>query len=157
MLKAKEDMQMTVRSSVRFFCAVILFLMAAMLSGCIRHEQTATQPSVRVVTEVTVEQLQTDDPIFRRYTAEESIGKMLNYLRLLRPWSMPGLDPEPLEGDVYRIIVHYSDGHQTVYHQKSDSYLSIDLHTWQRIDPDVGDRLEALLEDMPSDLTAAVS
>lgn len=136
---------------------LIIFLMS-ILCGCSSQPipmDTASPP--RFVTQVNVICKSDPNGLCRQYTQPKKVESMLLYLRLLRPVGNADSDPELLNGDIYKITVHLSDGTEHVYYQQSDRYLSKDLQPWQQIAQRYGDNLEPLLQNMPSDTEQTAS
>ena len=88
----------------------------------------------------------------RHYKSPEKIQKLLHYIRTLRPKGKADIDPEILGGNACKIILYYQNGQRQIYYQRSDRYLSVDAHPWERIKPEQAEKLYPLLEEMPSDL-----
>ncbi len=129
-----------------FFAVLTLLLLA----GCSRTKLPTQSPS-RLVTGITV--MYENDPIrfFRRYTSDEKMQQVLNYLRLIDPKGIVQDDPETLPGGQYTITLLYSDGSSNIYRQKSDAYMQTDDGPWKRIDPKKAEWLGQLLEQLESD------
>ena len=132
---------------------IILALFLPLLSG--RHRQPlpdASQPIYRAVTSVTI--TYKNGPIYaqRRYTSDEKMRKVMNYLRLIDPYGTPEEDPETAAGSDIHIILSYSDGFQKTYRQVGDRYMMEDGGKWQKIDPAKAEELGEILGQLESDV-----
>ncbi len=120
----------------------------ALLGGC---EKTEVKPICRVVTGVEISCQHEDVQIRRHYTDTEKMEYVLIYLRLLNPMGRPGINPETVDADVYRITLQLSDGSQKVYLQKDHRYLALQEGPWQTIAPEQAEGLYRLMRKIPSD------
>lgn len=130
------------------FCAAAL-LMILILSGC--RPKDVPNASLRLVTEINVICYYGDSQLERHYTAPDKMEQVLLYLRLLDRGLEATMDPEKLDGIHYKIVLHYSNGQQRIYHQRTDGYISEDFKPWLKIDPEQGKLLLHLLLEVPSD------
>ncbi len=136
----------------RNFLWLSVCLLPCLLLGC---EKSGT---IRVVTGVSITAHTPDSTVQRHYSQDHNISNVLNYLRLLDPYTSVELDPETFRSGDYEIIISYSDGAHTVYRQIYQDYLQKDGGHWKRIDPELGSRLQELIEKIPDDeMTLAFS
>lgn len=132
---------------------IMLALLVLLLSGCHRQPLPgASQPIYRAVTSVTVTYKNGPIRTQRRYTSDEKMRKVMNYLRLIDPYGTPEEDPETAEGSDIHIILSYSDGFQKTYRQVGDRYMMEDGGKWQKIDPTKAEELGEILGQMESDI-----
>ena len=124
-----------------FFLLFLLIAACSGLSGCNAPSQ---EPTVRVVTGISVE-ASGSQSIRRTYTTDREMSNILNYLRLLDPYISVQLSPDTFRTDTYEIIVTYSDGNHTRYRQIYSDYFQQDNGSWKKIDPKIGGRLKELL------------
>lgn len=92
-------------------------------------------------------------PSERIFTSQESMGKILEYLR-----SVEFVDDstEPVQSHpVYCIILTYSTGRNTVYQQHADNLLSRNGGRWHQLDPDQGKQLDLLYHTLPDEKSNA--
>ena len=129
-------------------CAIALLLIL-ILSGC--RQKDVQDASLRLVTRIDVTCYYGDSQLDRQYTAPDKMEQVLLYLRLLDRGLEATTDPEKLDGIHYKIILHYSNGQQRIYHQRTDGYISENFKPWLKIDPEQGKLLPHLLLEVPSD------
>lgn len=139
MLEAKKVMEL----KTWFLTLLTTALLFTGGNGPVRN---AVRP-MRVVTEVTVE---TADRQAVRYTRQEKMSKVLNYLRHMDPWDPPARDLEHAEPD-FGITVFLSDGTQVRYEQRGTEYLRKEHGPWMKIHPERGLRLWLILAAVPGD------
>lgn len=131
----------------KWFPFLLAFLM--LLTGCTGQKE---MPSVRVVTQVDVTCSRDGQLLHRRYTAQEKMEPLLNYLRLLEPRGRARVDPERTRGNAYQITLHFSHGAPTVYYQRCERFLSKNRHPWQEVDSQFAGELYPILRDTPADV-----
>ena len=131
-------------------CAIcLIFFLLFGLTACKNRGQA--QSSGRVVTDITVTCQNGPIRINRHYTAAEKVRAILNYLRWIDPYGNPSEDPDALEGNLFQIIMRFSDGSEKIYLQKADRYMRIDGQNWQTIDPQKALTLSQIVGQMASD------
>ena len=131
-----------------FFLAVFVFSTVIISDSAASH----TPPALtRVVTHIDITSQQENATIQRHYHNTEKVESVLLYLRLLRPLYKPEVDPDTIDGDVYEIKLHYSDGQSRTYRQKAHRFISSDRHPWQTVDPEHAAGLYELMRYYPSD------
>lgn len=135
------------KMTARILAAVLLLFP---LSGC-AHSHGIRPSQYRVVTGIEVVYQREAASFHRKYTSQEKMGKMLNYLRLLTPCDPPVIDPDRVPGHHVEITVSYSDGKQTVYRQKADQYLKTGSGPWRQVDRYRASQIGTLLLELPSD------
>ncbi len=129
--------------------SVFVFLWCGLLGGCaVRNIKPG---ALRVVTQVSVTAAHNNEIMRKVFTDSEKMEAVLNYLRLLDPYLPSKYEADTFRSDAYEIIVHYSDGDQTTYHQIYHDYLKKDTGAWLRIDPAQASKLLPLLESMSTD------
>ena len=129
-------------------CLCFCFL----LSGCGRRVDDSESPKCRVVTSVDVT---FENKPFRMEWHYDSSAKMraiLNYLRWIDPYGNPPVDPEQVDGILFKIVMFFSDGSEKVYLQKADRYMQIDGAPWKVVDPQKALTLSRILGQMNSDV-----
>lgn len=119
-----------------------LFATLLSLSGCLVRSPA---PKIRVVTQVRISATKNGETIRRSCADQGSIGKVLNYLRTLDPYTRADIDADSFRTPQYDITLEYSDGNSTHYRQLHNSYLKTDGGPWKKIDPTLGSQLEAML------------
>ncbi len=125
------------------------FLIVFMIPGC--RGSDASNTVFRTVTQIDVVCTRENETLYRTYHTPKKLEAILLYLRLLSPYGRAEVDPEALEGDIFDITVHFSDGRQRIYRQRSDRFVSKDFAPWQNIDTDHAQKLYPLLLLMPGD------
>ena len=125
----------------KFFLLFVLIL--ALLSGCSMRKKEPI-PLCRVVTHVEVQWVHNGEPSHFTLTEMDDIHPVLIYLRTLDPMGQPTIDPEDLDMDAWKIVIHLSDGRKRIYRQQGTEYLSRDASPWTLIDSSKGNRLKAL-------------
>lgn len=131
------------KTSVLFIFVLFLFC------GC---KEKPSQTSVAVVTGVEIEYTHNGQALRRYYSTTDKMDTVLFYLYSLSPYGNPASDPEELNMDSCRIALTLSDGQKRIYRQRGDSFLSIDCHRWEKIDPKKGEQLLPLLQSLSSDI-----
>lgn len=131
---------------MRKICMALAWILA-LLSGC-RMGQKEAVPLCRVVTHVDVHWVHNSEPRNFTLTDMVQIQPVLIYLRTLDPMGQPVIDPEDLDTDSWKIVIHRSDGSQRIYRQQGGEYLSRDSGPWVLIDPAVGNRLQVLFHSL---------
>lgn len=129
-------------------CAA-LFLVILILSGCGHHD--APISPLRLVTQIDITCHYGTSLLTRHYTATDKMEQVLLYLRLLHRGLSANTNPEQIEGIHYKIVLHYFNGQQKIYHQRADKYFSENFKPWLNIDPEQGSQLLHLLLELPSD------
>ena len=125
---------------------LLLFLCClSTLCGCSASQHTAR---TRVITGITVTATQDARLISRHFTDAPSMERIMQYLRSLDPYNQTDIAPDSFRTDAYEIIVSYSDGNHSVYHQIYDQYFQANDGSWRRIDPKSGGKLPGLLGSM---------
>lgn len=129
----------------------ILIFFCLLLTGCTYYAPPGENHPVRVVTAIDVTAAQEGSLIRYRYTENEKIGTILQYLRQLAPDQVTPITPDTFRSDAYEIRLTLSDGSQNVYYQIYDEYLQKDNGPWKSIDKAQGATLPQLLAATPSD------
>ena len=127
---------------------LMVLLFGLSLNGCGRKPPAQT----RVVTQVDIVCDQGYRIFHRHYTQPQKIQQVLNYLRLQENLGPADMDPERVEGPVFRIAVRLSDGSDSVYYQRCGRYLSKEYHSWQKIDPKQAVAFYRMLQLTPTDI-----
>lgn len=130
-------------------CFPFLLVFCLLFTGCTGQKK---EPSVRVVTQVDVTCSYGGKLLQRRYTEQEKMKPLLNYLRLLEPRGKARVDPELTRGNAYEITLHFSHGAPTVYYQRAERFLSKNRHPWQEVDSQLAGELYPILRDTPADV-----
>ncbi len=130
----------------RRFLAVFSLLTVA-LAGCRLQKDTVPRTVVRV----SVTASHNSEIFYREYTEYGEMEAVLNYLRLLDPTVPSPYAADTFRSDAYEIIVHYSDGDATTYHQIYHDYLKTNDGRWLKINAVRGEKLLSLLQSMPGD------
>ena len=125
---------------------VILLLAVCCFTGC-RYKEN--MPVYRVVTGVQVEYTRQGDTISREYTKPVSMQSVLTYLRILKPYGP--VYPEENTDSMCKIVLHYSQGPDSVYIQQGQQFLQKDGGSWEKIDPNRAGLLYPMLLLLPSD------
>lgn len=125
---------------------VILLLVITCFTGCGRGESAATY---RVVTGVQVDYTRQGDTIHREYTKPVSMQSILTYLRILNPYGP--VYPDGSSDIMCKIVLHYSQGPDSVYIQQGQRFLQKDGGSWENIDPSRASLLYPMLLLLPSD------
>ena len=135
------------KKSVCLFCllAVLFFF----LWGC--RNQNSIQNSSPVVTRIAITCENGPVKTQRTYTTSSKMRAILNYLRWIDPYGEPQIDPEQVAGNLFRIVMVFSDGSEKVYLQKADRYMQIDGAPWKNVDPQKALTLSRILGQMKSD------
>ena len=129
--------------------AVLALVLCCLLNGC--AAKRVTQNTVRVVTQISVTAAHNNEIIQKVFNKPEKMETILNYLRLLDPYLPSKYEAETFRSDAFEIIVRYSDGNHTTYHQIYHDYLKTDSGAWLRINSAYGSKLLSILENMPTD------
>lgn len=136
----------------RLFLWMLGCLYTLSLTGCSRLFHYDSGPAVcRVVEKIEIHFENGPLQFHRMYTASEKMQSILNYLRLIDPYGVPEEDPETTAGSSFRIVMHYSDGCQKTYLQKSDRFLLAEGQPWRKIDPKRAQELSRIVGTMESD------
>ena len=125
---------------------VFVLAICVLLGGCKKEEKTT---QYRVVTGVQVAYYQGEKVLQRSYHKTENVQFMLNYLRILKPFGP--VIPEEETVDTCQITLEYSNGPDSVYLQRGNSYICRDGGTWESIDRTRGTLLYPMLLLLPSD------
>lgn len=133
----------------------VLLALFCLLSGCCRILHNEKSAPYRVVTQIHVMYENGALETQRHISQEVKMRPILDYLRYLDPYGRPQEDPEQISGNDCCITLHYSDGSQRIYRQRSDRYMRIDDGPWTRIDQAKAMELKMLLWVIPSDAIPA--
>ena len=128
---------------------VLALFWCSLLGGC--TTKPVKQSTVRVVTQIAVTASHNNEITQKVFQKPEKMEAILNYLRLLDPYLPSKYEAETFRSDAFEIIVHYSDGNHTTYHQIYHDYLKTDSGAWLRINSVYGSKLLSILENMPTD------
>lgn len=128
---------------------LLILFTALSISGC--GKQYTPVPLCRVVTGVDISCRHEDALIRRHYTDTEKMEAVLNYLRLVGKGSIPKLDPESLDAEVFEITLQLSDGCQKQYRQTAHRYFYRQQGGWQTMEPSHSAKLYTLMRQLPSD------
>ena len=123
----------------------VILAVVLILGGCSKQKEAP----YRVITGVQVEYQQRGETLTRIYNRQESIGSVMNYLRMLKP-----AGPVQPQGDYScscRITVRYSDGSGKVFVQQGNDCLKQDDGAWKKIDVHQAQLLYPMLLLLPSD------
>ena len=124
---------------------VALFAILLSLGGCVVQSPPA---QIRFVTEIDVSVIQGGNTFRRKLIDDDDMHSVLNYLRMLDPYTAADLEADTFRTDRYEITVGYSDGSHTVYRQLYDEYLQVNDGAWKKIDPVLGSRLRTILSGL---------
>lgn len=127
---------------IRFLQKCIAVVMSALLSGC----GALTGPEYRVVERITVTVSHNAQIREYEYTQPEKMQSILLYLRRMQSYAPEAIAPETFRSDAFRIILHRSDGTQTVYHQIADGFVQKNGGVWEKVDARHAASLLRLLE-----------
>lgn len=129
--------------------ALLILLISSLCSGCAAAKPRFPGPK-HLVAEITIT---CSNSSFqqRHYTDQQSMGKILQYLRNVEFSSDEIHQLAPGMGSEYCIILTHSTGQVTVYRQIANSYLSKGSSPWHQLDPEQGKQLETLFRNLPSD------
>lgn len=119
-----------------------------LLSGCAGSQKKIYVP--RFVTRIQVTASRDSMVSDQTFTDPKSMSAILNYLRLLDPYTAVTIDPSTFRADAFRITVYHSDGSQNIYYQLYDQYLQTDGSGWKKIDPKQGSKLPDILSSIPT-------
>ena len=124
----------------------MMLAVVLLLGGCGRQVETPH----RVITGVQVEYQRQGEILERVYTRQESIGSIMNYLRMLKPTGP--VQPQKDDSCICRITVRYSYGPDKVFVQQGNDYLQQDGGMWKEIDVHQAQLLYPMLLLLPSDV-----
>ena len=127
----------------------MLTFLLFMLSGC-GGTQINSHP-VRVVTQIRVTGTENGHTWQKTFSGPEKMDAVLLCLRQLEPGKAVNIDPESFRTDNYKLVVSYSDGNYTVYHQLFHHYLQTDGADYRQIREAPAARLAQLLKELPTD------
>ena len=125
----------------------IMLICLLLLSGCGNRQ---AEVNCRVVTGVEVLYRQQGQTVSRTYTRQESMGSVMNYLRMLNPKGP--VYPEGSDSVNCQITLHYSHGPDKVFLQQGNDYLQQDEGEWQQINRSQAQLIYPLLLLLPSDM-----
>ena len=111
----------------------LLILLATFLSPS--HGAAPTPETNRVVTQITVTAIRSDQTFSTAYTDDRQMEAILTYLRMTQPKGVMQFEPDSFRSDSYIFTVDFSDGSQNIYHQIYHDFLQKNAGRWQRIDP----------------------
>lgn len=131
---------------------IFIVLLALLLTGCTYYAPPGESHASRVITAIEVTASESAQLRHYRYTTEEKMQAIMNYLRRVRPDLTTAISPDTFRTDAYRITLYLSDGTQTVYHQLYSDYLQKDGGLWRSIDAGQGAALSRLLHELPPDM-----
>ena len=131
------------------FLICLITVLSAFLGGC--RSQDAAQNTNPVVTRIAVTCQNGPMQTQRTYTSSTKMRAILNYLRWIDPYGNPQVDPEQVDGILFRIVMVFSDGSEKVYLQKADRYMQVDGAPWKTVDPQKALTLSQILGQMKSD------
>ena len=129
----------------------LILAVLTILSGCGNYTLSSTPSAPNTVIRVTVTYSSTQEHFHREYVSSNKMRAVLNYLRWVDPYGKPETDPDTARGGLFRIILHLSDGTQTVYLQRSDQFMQVNGGPWLTIDPDRAKTLHQIVAEMESD------
>jgi len=124
----------------------MILAVVLLLSGCGKQAEV----QCRVITGVQVEYQRQGEILERVYTRQESIGSVMNYLRMLKPAGP--VRPQRDDSCICRITVRYSYGPDKVFVQQGNDCLQQDGGMWKEIDVHQAQLLYPMLLLLPSDV-----
>lgn len=131
-------------------CLIFMLFSLFMITGC-GSRNTANKTSSKLVTQIDIVYTKQDTTVSRSYTNPEKMEVILLYLRLLRPTGKPEADPELFYDDVYKITLRFLDGHERIYRQRANRFLSAGEKPWYTVNPEHAQVLYSIMQDMPGD------
>ena len=130
---------------------ILLIIAALLLSGCSYTAPPGENHGPRVVTSVEIIASSEGELSSYRYTKEEKIRAVMNYLRRAKPDRSVPITPDTFRTDAYRITLYLSDGSQAIYHQLYSDFLQKENGRWHSIDSAHGSALTRILKELPPD------
>lgn len=128
---------------------VFLYLLVLLcLSGCCKQTQTPSVLVQNLVEEITITRQAGGKTTSHTYTDEESLQKILLYLRCLKfkDDSASALDLK--KDTVYQITTVCSAGRIRTYTQRGDRYFLDSVGNWREIDPGSSQLLSNLIQTL---------
>jgi len=126
-------------------CAALLLPLLVLVGCCRIHGQGKFVP-YRVITEIHVRYENGALQASRLFSHPDELQPIIHYLRTLDPYGTPRENLERVQGSNFYITLHYSDGSQCLFHQRSDRYIRKNDGPWKRIDFRKAQHLSTLLE-----------
>lgn len=126
---------------------ILFWILSLMLTGCVAHAPLDHQ----VVTRIDVTASHDNQIRSYQYTQAEDLHVILNYLRRLETYAPVDISADTFRADAFRIVLHLSDGAQTVYHQIADGYLQKNGGKWMKTDPKFASTFRRILDAHPGD------
>ena len=123
---------------------VLLWILSLLFSGCVAHPPR----EYHVVTRIDVTVSHNAQITEYRFAQPEQLQAVLSYLRRLETYAPADISADTFRSDAFRIVLHRSDGTQTVYHQIADGYLQKNGGSWVKTDPTLASALRRLLESL---------
>ena len=133
---------------MKYLLALVLVI-TTIFSGCQQVDPNAPT-SPRLVVEVRAEYEGENIRLQRRYTDDEKVRAILDYIRSLDPYGSVE-ESNIVVTDRAWIELTYSDGTTKRYHQFGAQYLRCGNGKWQNITKERGMELPVLLGMMESD------
>lgn len=129
-------------------CAMVLGLCGCFEELLPEHDNGPQAPG-RMVVGITVT-ADASQYFSRHYYQQESMNRVLKYLRELKRSSQLKGDPEKALGTVYRFELEYADGTTKTYMQMANWYLKEGDKAWEQlVDADISELMELL--EMPGE------
>lgn len=101
-----------------------------------------------LITKITIS-CEQDFPTQRQFTDQESMRKILQYLRGTALYGEADGDSMSKNAPLYTISLSHSTGRVTMYRQIAGDYLAKDSSPWYQLDPEEGQLLYALYHNLP--------
>ena len=130
---------------------LLLSLFCIHTAGCSALLMPAETSNCRVVTDVSIHVDNATEAYVCHYSDSNKVEKTLYYLRKMKFWDHPNLDPASLDCVRYHITVRFSDGSKKRYEQSGYDYFRDSNGTWFEIPGELGIGLALLLAAVPSD------
>jgi len=90
----------------------------------------------RVVTQIRVEETDTEGSQLLTYDQPEQMGRLLTYLRLMELQDPARIDPDTFRTETFRITLERSDGTAARYRQLHREFIQKDDGPWRRMVPE---------------------
>ena len=90
----------------------------------------------RVVTQIQVEETDTEGSQLLTYDQPEQMGRLLTYLRLIELQDPARIDPDTFRTETFRITLERSDGTAARYRQLHREFIQKDDGPWRRMVPE---------------------
>lgn len=134
----------------RFFAGILIFL-AFFCTGCHTQPRSDDAQAQCLVTQIVITHRIGKSAVVHSYSTDESMSRILDFLRTAKLQEVFQMDPGQLSGSEYEITAVLWNGDTHTYRLKNQQYLQTCRGKWMQLDPDQLTVFPRLFNSLPAD------